>query len=177
MSGSRPGVAGSGPVRSKALVLYEGTRTAHRSCGVALAEAFGREPGAYQALRRGGITGAGTCGAVVAGQLVLGELLADPDPTGPVTDRLRRAAVTYQRRVAAELDRGPAADLVCNSLVAPHGDFRGPARHAFCTALVGQVAELVDQILREEGVSVRPTPVRLADGSWFDPCEDEPQSA
>ena len=45
------------PIRSKALVLYEGAVTAHRSCGIALAEAFDRPSAAYQSLRRGGITG------------------------------------------------------------------------------------------------------------------------
>ena len=50
MTGSR--VRGLGPIRSKAFVLYEGTKTPHRSCGIALAEAFGRRPTSYQSLRR-----------------------------------------------------------------------------------------------------------------------------
>lgn len=158
-----------GPLRSKALVLYEGARTPHRSCGIALAEAFDRPSAAYQSLRRGGITGQGTCGAVVAGQLLLGEFLGDPDPTGKVTPALRSAMQQYLARVAAELERGPSPDLVCNNLTAPHGDFTGPARHQFCTGLVAQVAGLVDEVLRAHGVEHRATPVTLADGSVFDP--------
>ncbi len=168
----RRGIPGTGPLRSKALVLYDGTRTAHRSCGVALAETFGRAPQAYLALRRGGVTGKGTCGAVVAGRLVLGELLSAPEPTAPVTERLRRAMAIYERRVDQELDRGTAPDLVCEHLTAPHGEFRGPARHAFCTRLVGQIAQLVDDILRAEGVTVAATPVALDDGRLFDPARD-----
>lgn len=159
-----------GPIRSTALVLYEGTRTPHRSCGIALAEAFGRPSAAYQSLRRGGITGEGTCGAIVAGQLLLGELLGDPDPTGKVTPALRTAMQRYLARVERELDRGGVASRVCNDMTAPHGDFMGPARHAFCTAVVGQVAQLVDETLREHGVAISPPAVVLADGSTFDPA-------
>ena len=161
--------SGRGPLRSKALVLYEGARTPHRSCGIALAETFDRPTAAYQSLRRGGITGRGTCGAVVAGQLLLGEFLGDPDPTGKVTPALRAAMQSYDSRIAAELDRGDSPDLVCNNLTAPHGDFMGPARHHFCTGVVGQVADIVDAILREHGVEHRATPVPLADGAVFDP--------
>lgn len=154
-----------GPVRSKALLLYAGERTPHRSCGIALAEAFDRPTAAYQSLRRGGITGTGTCGAVVAGRLLLGEYLGDPDPTGSVTPALREAALAYERRVDAELERGPSPSLICNDLVAAQGEFRGPRRHQFCTALVGQVAGIVDELLRERGVDHRPSPVTLDDGS------------
>jgi hypothetical protein len=162
-------VTGKGPIRSKALVLYDGTRTPHRSCGISLAETFGRPTAPYQSLRRGGITGHGTCGAIMAGQLLLGEFLGDPSPTGAVTPSLRQASQTYQRRVQDELDRGASPDFVCNSLTAPHGDFKGPARHAFCTNLVGQVAQLVDETLREHGIEVTATAFELDDGSVFDP--------
>ncbi|MEZ4382960.1 MAG: hypothetical protein R3A79_16660 [Nannocystaceae bacterium] len=161
-----------GPIRSKAFVLYEGSRTPHRSCGIALAEAFDRPTAAYQSLRRGGITGDGTCGAIVAGRLLLGEFLGDPDPTGGVTPALREAVVRYQRRVDDELDRGPSRDTICNSMTAPHGDFRGPARHAFCTRVVAQVAALVDEELRAAGIEVAATPVALADGAVFRPGLD-----
>lgn len=157
-----------GPIRSKAFVLYEGTRTPHRSCGIALAEAFDRPTAPYQSLRRGGITGQGTCGAVVAGQLLLGELLGDPDPTGGVTPELRAAMPRYLERVQTELDRGSSPDLICNNMTAPHGDFRGPARHEFCTSVVAQVAQLVDELLQEHGIHHAATPVLLADGSFFD---------
>jgi hypothetical protein len=151
------GVSGTGPIRSEALRLYEGPETPHRSCGIALAEAFGRPTAPYQSLRRGGITGRGTCGAVMAGQLLLGEFLGDPSPTGAVTPALVEASKTYQSRLDTELDRGSSPDLICNSMTAPHGDFKGPARHAFCTSVVAQVAQLVDETLREHGVSVEPT--------------------
>lgn len=169
---------GRGPIRSKAFVLYEGTATPHRSCGIALAEAAGRPTAAYQSLRRGGITGQGTCGAVVAGQLLLGELLGDPDPTGKVTPALRAGMTRYLARVAAELDRGSSPDLVCNNLTGQHGDFLGPARHQFCTRIVATVAQLVDETLREHGVELRPTPVTLADGGVFDPLTaPDPEAA
>lgn len=164
------GVRGRGPIRSAAFVLYEGARTPHRSCGIALAEAFGRPTAAYQSLRRGGITGQGTCGAVVAGQLLLGELLGDPDPTGSVTPALRAAASRYQTRVDEELDRGSSPDLVCNNMTSPHGEFAGPRRHAFCTRVVAQVAQLVDELATEHGARTRPGIVALADGQSFDPA-------
>src|SRR3954466_3206500 len=81
--------------RDKAFVLYEGVHTPHRSCGIALAETFGLPTPAYQALRRGGITGKGDCGAIRAGEQVLGELLGDPSPTGAVTAILRDAVTWY----------------------------------------------------------------------------------
>jgi hypothetical protein len=131
--------------RDKAFVLYEGTRTPHRSCGIALAETFGLPTPAYQALRRGGITGTGTCGAIRAGEQVLGELLGDPSPTGAVTPALRDAVTWYQANYPARLAVGP--DIVCNSLVRPHGDFMGPARKAFCTNLASEVAALTAEAL------------------------------
>ncbi len=167
------GVSGRGPIRSKAFVLYEGVRTPHRSCGIALAEALGRPTAAYQSLRRGGITGRGQCGAIVAGQLLLGELLGDPAPTGAVTPSLEAAVVRYQARIEAELDRGTSPDLCCNNMTEPHGDFRGPARHQFCTGVVAQVAQLVDETLQEHDVKVQPTAVELADGTTFVPGVDE----
>lgn len=166
------GVSRRGPIRSKAFVLYEGVRTPHRSCGIALAEAFGRPTPAYQSLRKGGITGAGTCGAVVAGQLLLGELLGDPDPTGKVTPTLREAMGRYLQRVDDELDRGPSPDLVCNNMTAPHGEFTGDTRHRFCTRVVAQVAQLVDETLQEHGVEVAATPIELSDGTAYDPVND-----
>ncbi|PRQ08873.1 C-GCAxxG-C-C family protein [Enhygromyxa salina] len=164
----RQGVRGHGPIRSKALLLYAGERTPHRSCGIALAESFDRPSAAYQSLRRGGITGHGQCGAIVAGQLLLGEFLGDPDPTGTVTAPLRAAMNRYLERVESELDRGPSPTLICNDMVAPHGEFMGGDRHRFCTAVVGQVAQLVDELLREHGVEHVATPVTLADGSVED---------
>ncbi|MGB1277788.1 MAG: C-GCAxxG-C-C family (seleno)protein [Nannocystaceae bacterium] len=163
-------IDGRGPIRSKALVLYEGTQTPHRSCGIALAETFGRPTQPYQSLRRGGITGHGTCGAIVAGQLLLGEFLGDPDPTGSVTPELKQAMQAYHQRIANELDRGPSPDLICNNMTAPHGPFRGPARHLFCTGVVGQVAQVLDEILQGVGHRVEASPITLADGTTFDPA-------
>src|ERR1700749_2706761 len=84
-------------VRDKAFALYEGVRVPHRSCGIAIAETFDLPTRSYQALRRGGITGKGACGAIRAGEQVLGELLGDPDPTGQVTPELRAAVTWYQQ--------------------------------------------------------------------------------
>src|SRR5947207_15907828 len=95
--------------REKAFVLYEGMSVKHRSCGIALAETFGLPARPYQALRRGGITGEGECGAIKAGELILGELLGDPDPVGGVTPELRAAAAWYQRTVPERLR---AVDIV-----------------------------------------------------------------
>lgn len=133
--------------RTRAFVLYEGVQVRHRSCGIAIAETFGLPTPAYQALRRGGITGAGTCGALRAGEQVLGELLGDPDPTGAVTPALRAAVTWYQAAVADRIDLGGAPDTVCNTLVRPHGEFTGPRRVAFCTSLAAQVAELTAEAL------------------------------
>lgn len=137
-----------GAARAKAFVLYEGTKTPHRSCGIALAETFGLPTPAYQALRRGGITGKGTCGAIRAGEQVLGELLGDPSPTGAVTPALRDAVTWYQRAWQAKLFADQAApDVVCDSLVRPHGEFLGPARKAFCTNLAADVAAMTAEAL------------------------------
>ncbi|MBL8625819.1 MAG: hypothetical protein JNK64_31185 [Myxococcales bacterium] len=132
--------------RATAHTLYEGVRVAHRSCGIAVAEVFGRPTAPYQVLRRGGITGAGTCGALRAGEHVLGELLGDPDPTGAVTAALR-AAITWYQAAAATIDRGASPDVICNNLVRPLGDFAGPRRLAFCTSLAAQVAALTAEAL------------------------------
>lgn len=133
--------------RARAFVLYEGKQVRHRSCGIAVAETFGLPTPAYQALRRGGITGAGTCGALRAGEQVLGELLGDPDPRGAVTPALRAAITWYQAAAAARVDRGESPDTICNNLVRPHGEFTGPRRAAFCTSLAAQVAELTAEAL------------------------------
>lgn len=141
--------------RDKAFVLYEGVRTPHRSCGIALAETFGLPTPAYQALRRGGITGKGTCGAIRAGEQVLGELLGDPDPTGPVTPVLREAVLWYQdawqRRLVPD-----EPDIICDHLVRRHGDFAGPARKAFCTNLAADVAALAAEALCRFGATRPP---------------------
>ena len=84
--------------RAKATILYEGKETAHRSCGICLAETFALPWRPYQALRRGGITGEGSCGAVRAGEMVLGELLGPDGPTDPPPERLKIGMQYYQER-------------------------------------------------------------------------------
>jgi hypothetical protein len=132
--------------RDKAFVLYEGVRTPHRSCGIALAETFNLATRPYQALRRGGITGKGDCGAIRAGEQVLGELLGDPDPTGQVTPTLRAAVTWYQDAWKQRLVPNEP-DIICDHLVRKHGEFAGPARKAFCTNLASEVAALTAEAL------------------------------
>ncbi|MEM7263382.1 MAG: hypothetical protein AAF488_15440 [Planctomycetota bacterium] len=152
--------------REKAFVLYEGRETPHRSCGIALAETFNLPTPAYQSLRRGGITGRGECGAIKAGELVLGELLGDTDPTGAVTDELREAALLYRDLWEAKIERPAEAgdSIVCNDLTAPHGDFMGPARCLFCTNLAADVASIVQEVLVRLGRPAEITDI-LPDGS------------
>lgn len=154
--------------RHAAFVLYEGVLTPHRSCGIALAETFGVPTRAYQALRRGGITGAGPCGALRAGEQVLGELLGDPDPTGAVTPALREAVIWYQRTYPARIDRGDAPDVVCDNLVRRHGEFTGPARKAYCTSLAAEVAALTAEALLRFAPSLAPS-IRRLDGTVVPP--------
>jgi hypothetical protein len=111
-------------------------------------------------LRRGGITGKGACGAIRAGEHVLGELLGDPDPTGGVTPELRGAIAWFQDGWLARI-RGGEPDIVCDHLVRPLGDFMGPARKAFCTNLAADVAALTAEALCRFAPAARPpiTPV------------------
>lgn len=133
--------------RETAHTLYEGVAVAHRSCGIALAETFGLATPAYQSLRRGGITGHGQCGAIRAGEQILGELLGDADPTGAVTDRLRDAITWYQQQIPQRIARGTSPDYVCNNLTRPLGEFKGQARHSFCTSLAATVAAVAAEAL------------------------------
>src|ERR1700709_2188183 len=132
--------------RDKAFVLYEGVRVPHRSCGIAIAETFGLPSRAYQSLRRGGITGKGSCGAIRAGEQALGELLGDPDPVGAVTPELRSAVTWFQDAWLTQIQHGNP-DIICDHLVRPHGEFAGPARKAFCTNIAADVAALTAEAL------------------------------
>jgi hypothetical protein len=144
--------------RRVAFILYEGKQVPHRSCGIALAETFGLPTRPYQALRRGGITGEGACGAIRAGEHVLGELLGDPDPAGMVTPTLRTAITWYQDQARMRIDRGPSPDIICNNLTRPHGDFMGERRKAFCTELAAEVAAITaEALLRFAPSDQRPT--------------------
>jgi len=144
---------------------YAGVKVPHRSCGISLAETFGLSTPPYQSLRRGGITGLGECGTAVAGRLVLGELLGDPDPGGATTPALRDAVVDYQQRWRARA--GVQGSSVCNDLVAPFSRFRGPERASFCTNLAAETAALVAEVLIRGGhpVTVVPVPQRDKLGS------------
>ncbi len=151
-------------VRQTARVLYAGEVTPHRSCGIALAETFGRATAPYQALRRGGISGCGECGVLVGARMVLGELLGDPDPTGSVTPVLREAMEELEAGWPSRLDRGRAegAGMICNTLTAPFADFRSAERHDFCTELATDMAELVAEILVRRDVPLEPPTIRPA---------------
>lgn len=133
--------------RNKAFLLYEGKAVPHRSCGIALAETFNLRTPPYQSLRRGGITGEGYCGSIRAGEMVIGELLGDPDPAGSVTDELRRAVNWYQRQVPIRIDPMRSPDYVCNNLTRQHGEFNGDGRRAFCTNLTADIAALAAEAL------------------------------
>ncbi len=148
-------------LREKTRVLYEGKLTPHRSCGIALAEAFGTATRPYQALRRGGLTGEGQCGAIVAGQLLLGELLGDPDPTGPPRAELRDAMAEYRAEVARRVNTGGARTQICNDLVARFPVFQSEERALFCTDIAATVAEIVAEIALAHGARLEPTPLRL----------------
>ena len=65
----------------RARLLYDGTEVVHRSCGIAIAETFGRATPAYQSLRRGGITGCAGGGGRRAGRR------HQPDAAAPARGR------------------------------------------------------------------------------------------
>ncbi len=148
-------------IRRIAYILYEGKQAPHRSCGIAIAETLGRPTPAYQSLRKGGITGEGECGAIKAGELILGEILGDPDPTGKITDTLRSAAALYRSLWMERFDLGEGGrtpdgklTIVCNDLIRPLGDFHGPRRHGYCTNMAAEVAALTCEVLLRHGASV-----------------------
>jgi hypothetical protein len=149
--------------RAKQLVFlrYEGKITPHRSCGIAMAETFGLPTSPYQALRRGGITGCGECGVVLAGRLMLGEFFGDPDPSGAVTPTLRAAMNEYEARWPSRLQRGEAAgsSIVCNVLTGQFASFTSPERAGFCTILARDIAELVAEVVLRNGGDFEPAPI------------------
>lgn len=156
--------------RRTAYLLYEGVRVPHRSCGISLAETFGLPTRPYQALRRGGITGEGACGAIRAGEQVLGEVLGDPDPTGAVTPALRAAILWYQE-AARRIDRGASPDIVCNNLTRQFGEFSSPARMQFCTNVAAEVAAITaEAFVRFSDEESRPAVARIA--GLEDPAEE-----
>ena len=162
--------------REKCHILYDGTRTGHRSCGIAIAETFSLPTASYQALRRGGLTGEGPCGAIQAGRLVLGELLGDPDPTGPTTPTLAQAVERYDMGWPAIKSLNTTAnnrpDIVCNTLTGRFPIFKSPERHAMCTSLAQDVAGLVAQVLNDGNASIRIRPIEGVED--FDPDDPKP---
>ena len=146
--------------RARAELLYLGEQVAHRSCGIALAETFGVPSRSYQALRKGGLTGEGACGALQAGVLVLGELLGDPEPTGGPTAALKEGVVKYRAAVANQVS-GPV-DASCNTRTAPFPEFGGRPRLLACTALAVTAAGEVAGVLWDLGraVSIPEAPSR-----------------
>lgn len=132
--------------------LYAGELTPHRSCGISLAELYGTRTQPYQSLRRGGLTGLGQCGAIKAGELLLGEIFGDPSPTGAVTHVLRSAMLRYNELWNERVDKGQANSIICNDLTGQFGDFHAPERHQFCTRLAASVSGCIAQTLFEHGV-------------------------
>jgi hypothetical protein len=152
--------------RRGAALRYEGRVVPHRSCGIAIAETFGRATAPYQSLRRGGLTGRGECGTRLGGRLVLGELLGDPDPGGPTRPLLREAVDFYEARWAARCGVEPAPGAsVCNALVEGFVDFKGPARARFCEGLAAETAALLAETLLRAGVVVEPVAVSIEDAA------------
>lgn len=133
--------------------LYDGVEVPHRSCGIAMAETFGRPTAPYQSLRRGGLMGRGPCGVVFSARLLLGEFLGDPNPTGAVTPTLQNAMEDFDARVGTRL-----RDASCAELTAPLGDFRGQARHAHCTMLAHDTAGLLAEVLIRHGLTLDVSP-------------------
>lgn len=147
--------------REKCFILYEGKRTPHRSCGIALAETFGLPSAPYQSLRKGGLTGCGECGAIMAGRLLLGQFFGDPDPTGGVTPTLRAAMDDYEARWRQRVDRGdaPGESIVCNTLTGQFAEFRGLERARFCTNLATEVATVCAEVILAHGGTFEITPI------------------
>ncbi len=145
--------------QEKAYILYEGRRAPHHSCGICIAATFGLPTRPFQSLRKGGVTGEGECGSIVAGRLVLGYFLGDPDPTGPLRPELLEATEHYEKlwkrhtQPGQALARGEKPDIRCNTLVGHLADdFWGEERMSHCTLLSAQVAACVAKTLEIFGV-------------------------
>lgn len=153
-------------VWEKAYTLYEGKKVPHYSCGICIAATFDLPTRPFQALRKGGVTGEGECGAIVAGRLVLGYFLGDPDPTGPLRPELLEAMEHYEKLWKARtepgqaLTRGAVPNIVCNTLVGHLADdFWGEERMGYCTHLAAEVATCVAETLEKFGAAFEIEPV------------------
>jgi hypothetical protein len=153
--------------QKKAHVLYEGKRIPHHSCGICIAATFGLPTRPFQALRKGGVTGEGECGAFVAGRLVLGYFVGDPDPMGLLRPELLSAMEHYEKswkkgtEPGRALSNGGKPDIRCNTLVGHlANDFWGDERMAYCTRLASLVAACVAETLEASGVefNIKPLP-------------------
>jgi hypothetical protein len=152
--------------RQKAYILYEGKRVPHYSCGICIAATFGLPTRPFQALRKGGATGEGECGAIYAGRLVLGYFLGDPDPTGALRPELLEAMKHYEQlwkertEPGQALTRGDKPDIICNTLVGHLADdFWGEERMGHCTRLSAEVAACVAETLEKFGFPFEIEPV------------------
>jgi hypothetical protein len=144
-------------LKEKARILYEGKRVGHYSCGIAIAATFNLPTRPYQALRGGGLSGEGPCGAVMAGRLVLGEIFGDPSPTGATAPVLRGAIEHYDAEIARRqtgLERA-----TCNQLTDRFPVFQSEERAASCTAIVALVAEVLAETVLLFGGKIEPTPI------------------
>jgi hypothetical protein len=146
-------------LREKAHVLYDGKRVEDRSCGCAIAEAFDVPARPYQVLRRGGLTGEGHCGAMLAGELILSDHFGHPDPWGPPTPALRDSILWYRAELARRADRGGAQGTTCNALLYRFPQFGADERHAFCLDLVTVIAEVLAEAILCFGGRLEPTPI------------------
>jgi hypothetical protein len=139
-------------IKATARRLYEGKEVPHHSCGICMAVTFGCAPKSYQSLRKGGINGEGECGAIKGGEMVIGEYLGDPNPTGAVTDALRAGIAAY-RQMLAESGYSKPEQIACNELVKGYPDFLSDERKAFCADLVVDICQMVAAVLEDHGVA------------------------
>jgi hypothetical protein len=152
--------------RETAHILYEGKRVPHYSCGICIAATFGLPTRPFQALRKGGVTGEGECGAIVAGRLVLGYFLGDPEPTGALRPELLEAMIYFERlwtertEPGQALANGATPDIICNTLVGHLADdFWGEERMGHCTRLAAEVAAIVAETLEKFDVDFEVEPI------------------
>jgi len=125
--------------------LYEGVRGGHRSSSAAIAEVFSEDPGRYEILHRGWLTGEGPCGAISAAVLVLGSSLVQTTAAGRET--LRAAMMDLQERLTTEVLEGESIATPCAQLVAGFREFDSPERRAFCARLVGRVGRILAEVI------------------------------
>ena len=132
-----------------------------------MAETFDRPSQAYQVLRRGGLTGFGPCGVLQGARMILGELLGDPDPTGPVTAQLRSAIAELEARIPGRMNRqaAPGKGTTCNELTEQFAVFKSPERALFCTGLSADIAALAAEVLIRNDLPIAVNPVSKPQGS------------